>query len=448
MRKRILWISLLITVLGLLLFSIVSAETYFRSQLEASKKYLKVYMNLYTDEVPFDEAGTAFLSEQMDGARVTFLLPDGTVVADSQATELNETHADRAEVISAIQTGEGFDIRNSRTIGQRYIYYCKRFENRLVRIAILSESEWHIFAAALPNVITFLLLDVVICFVFTYLLTGYILKPVTELSRQAASRKKCVTKYEELLPIADIMNRMNEEQDQSMKLLRREQDAVREAQESKNEFISNITHEMNTPLTSIRGYAEWLNHGTLNEEQSQRAAKIILEQSNRLSNLIACIINYNQIEHDSLPAYEVDLTKAIEEMLVVLEPSIAQSNLTLHRDIARNVIVLSRHERIAEVVGNILRNAIKYNKDGGEIFVRLTDGEHPVLVIRDTGIGIAPENQEKIFSRFFTVDKSHSGKHGGFGLGLAVVKKICDKSDWKLEFTSELDVGTSFTVTF
>lgn len=448
MRKRILWISLLITVAGLILYSLCSAETYYSTQIESSKQHLQVYMNAFTEEVPFDKTGAVQLSEQLNEARVTFMTLDGTVVADSESEEISENHSNREEVLLAIQNGDGFDIRNSKSIGIRYIYYCKRFEDKLVRIAIPTASEWNVFVKAIPNLIYFLLVDIVICFLFTYLMTGYMLKPVAKLSRQAASRRKCFTKYQELQPIADIMNRMNEDIQQNLEQIRKEQEIATQAQQSKNEFISNVTHEMNTPLTSIRGYAEWLNSGSLNEEQTKKAIATIVDQSNRLSGLISCIINYNQIDHENLPSYAVDLSKTVTDVLEVLEPAIQENHLTLQRDIAPEVQISSRHELVTELVGNLVRNAIKYNRENGSIFVSLTKGEHPVLVVRDTGIGIAPENQEKVFDRFFTVDKSHGGKHGGFGLGLAVVKKICQKSGWSLTLESELNVGTVFTVRF
>ena len=111
---------------------------------------------------------------------------------------------------------------------------------------------------------------------------------------------------------------------------------------------------------------------------------------------------------------------------------------------------MSRHERLSEVLGNLIRNAIRYNKENGSLFVGIKrkDTGGVRLTVTDTGIGIAEENLERIFERFFTVDKSHSGKNGGFGLGLAVVKKICRKAGWTLHVQSVLGEGTTFTVDF
>ena len=237
---------------------------------------------------------------------------------------------------------------------------------------------------------------------------------------------------------------------EQFKELSEEKELVERAQRSKNDFIANITHEMNTPLTSIRGYSELLASGVLNGEQTKTAADTLVKQSDRLSNLIACIINYNEIDNDELPEYEVNVSKLASETLDSLAPDIAKRNISLTKDIDADVMIMSRHERLSEVLGNLIRNAIRYNKENGSLFVGIKrkDTGGVRLTVTDTGIGIAEENLERIFERFFTVDKSHSGKNGGFGLGLAVVKKICRKAGWTLHVQSVLGEGTTFTVDF
>ena len=248
----------------------------------------------------------------------------------------------------------------------------------------------------------------------------------------------------------DILNNRNREVSEQFKELSEEKELVERAQRSKNDFIANITHEMNTPLTSIRGYSELLSTGVLDAEQTKAAARTLVKQSDRLSNLIACIINYNEIDNDELPSYEVNVSRLAKETLDILAPDIAKRNIALTEDIDPDISVSSRHERLGEVLGNLIRNAIRYNKDDGSLYVGLKrrDEGGARLTVRDTGIGIAEENLERIFDRFFTVDKSHNGKNGGFGLGLAVVKKICRKAGWPLRVESVLGEGTTFTVDF
>ena len=132
-------------------------------------------------------------------------------------------------------------------------------------------------------------------------------------------------------------------------------------------------------------------------------------------------------------------------MLCALKPEADKRNISIAERIDEGVIIMSRHERLSEIFGNLVRNAIKYNKHGGCITVTLNSRE---FTVEDTGIGIAPENLDKVFSRFFTVDKSHNGKNGGFGLGLAVAKKICIKSGWEISVESVLGKGSKFKVKF
>lgn len=446
MRWRIWLLSLGIALLGVLIFGIGATQVYYNSSIDGSKDYLKVYMNEYTVEYTLDKQGADAFSLKLNGARVTFMDVHGKVIADSEADELEKNHSDRQEVKDAILKGEGFAVRSSSTLGKNMVYYCKNFNDSfLVRIAVSTDSDWSIFVSILPQFAAFAGLMIVLCMVLAFVATYFILSPVKKLASQAAANDSVTTKYTELESVADILNERNRNIQRQMDEIRTEKELLEKARASKDEFISNVTHEMNTPLTSIHGYAELLSGGGLTKEQQAVAYRTILSQSERLTNLIACIINYSEIDSDDLPSYEVDFSALAKEILLSLKPEADKRNITIIENIEDKVIVSSRHERLNEVFGNLVRNAIKYNKDGGTITVTLNYGG---LTVEDTGIGIAEENLDKVFSRFFTVDKSHSGKNGGFGLGLAVVKKICRKSGWNISVKSKLGEGSKFTVEF
>ena len=449
MRKRILWVSILITFLGLIFFSFTATAIYYNISLEQTKEHLTVYMNAYHEGVTHDKMGAEALSERLGGARVTFLRLDGTVLADSKAGQISIDHSDREEVIAAIESGEGYAVRSSNTLGENMIYYCKKFDDVLVRIAVLNVSAWEIYVRALPSIIGFLFLEGVACFIFAYISTNFILKPVHQLTMQAQRGEKLVSRYEELKPIADVLNQRNEKIKNDFAKIQAEKELVVQAKASKDEMVANVTHEMNTPLTSIKGFAELLAGEGLTEEQRTRAVSIIRSQSQRLSNLISDIIHYSEIDTDALPSYDVDFTSLTREALKVFEPHLQEKNITLHCDIEEGITVFSRHERLTVIVNNLVGNAIRYNKEGGEIFVTLgRAGKFAKLVVSDTGMGISKENLDKIFSRFFTVDKSHNGQGGGFGLGLAAIKKLCKKAGWTINVESILNQGTTFTVVF
>lgn len=439
-------LSLGITFVCILIFTIAATQVYYKSSIDDSKQFLRVYMNAFDDGYAFDDGGAKALSERLNGARVTFMRADGSVIADSSAENPESDHSDRKEVRDAIEHKEGFAVRSSSTLGKNMVYFCKDVGGqRLVRIAVFTDSDWLLFVKTLPTMAQFMILDLILCVVLAFVSTHFIVTPVKNLANDAAKSQQVASKYSELAPVAEILNERNRDIKRQIEEIRAEKELVEQARESKDEFISNITHEMNTPLTSIHGYAELLQTGGLNEEQRQTAYQTILTQSERLTNLIACIINYSEIDNDDLPAYEVNFSALARETLCVLKPEADQRGITIIEQIEDNVILSSRHERLSEILGNLVRNAIRYNKENGTVTVTLNKSG---LIVEDTGIGIAPENMEKVFSRFFTVDKSHGGKNGGFGLGLAVVKKLCRKSGWNISVESELGTGSKFTVTF
>ncbi len=446
MKWRIWLLSFGITLLALLIFGFASTQMYYKSAIDDSKKFLRVYMNAYEESFSLDAQGAAAFSEKLNGARVTFMDGQGNVLADSMAESIVALHADRTEIKDAILQGEGFAVRGSSTLGKDMVYYCKNFDgNFLVRIAVFTDSDWSIFAQTLPLFLSFAGIMIALCVVIAFVATHFIVGPVKQLAKEASGNQTVSSKYSELKPVAAILNKRNRDIQRQMDIVKAESELVEKARISKDEFISNVTHEMNTPLTSIRGYAELLSMGGMTEEQQKTAYETIQAQSERLSNLIACIINYSEIDSDDLPPYEVDFTALARETLHALKPEADKRNITVTENIEENVVVLSRHERLNEIFGNLIRNAVKYNKENGSITVTITGKGFSV---EDTGIGISQENMPKVFSRFFTADRSHGGKNGGFGLGLAVVKKICQKSGWNIRVESTLGEGSKFTVEF
>ena len=438
--------SLGITLVCVLISGFASTQVYYNSTIDDSKRFLRVYMNEFDESYPLDRQGAEAFSQKLNGARVTFMDGRGTVIADSLADDTGSSHSDRSEIKDAILNGEGFAVRGSSTLGKNMIYYCKDFDGRfLVRIAEFTDSDWSIFASTLPTLATFSVIMLALSLAAAFIATHFIISPVKQLARDALSDTDVKSKYSELAPIADMLNARNRDIRAQMGEITREKELAEQAKESKDEFISNITHEMNTPLTSIRGYAELLNAGGMNEKQKKNAYATIMAQSDRLTNLIACIINYSEIDSENLPSYEVDFSTLARHTLEALRPEAEKHGVTLNVEIADGVKISSRHELLTELLGNLTRNAIRYNKQGGSVTVSL-DGKS--LAVADTGIGIAEENLDKIFDRFFTVDKSHDGKNGGFGLGLAVVKKICRKSGWKLSVESKKGEGSKFTIEF
>lgn len=446
MKKRVFLYSLLISLVGLLVLMLVTSDLSYKDNVKNTEEYLKTTVNFIDEEATFDNAYALEFSNKT-GAFVTVLSGDIVVASSHDADCVGKPLKDGSKAVDVLENGGG-SYTGSGYNGNYCLFYCENYGDFSFIISTPIKSEADYLLSALPTVIVVSLIEVFLCLTFSYFCTSFILRPVEELTKQGSISKKVETKYEELQPFVDLMNKKSDEISEKIQEVKEEKELVLKATHSKNEFISNITHEMNTPLTSIKGFAELLKTDNLSEEQRKMAVNTILAQSERLTGLIACIINYNELDNDDLPSYEVNISKIAEETAEILRPQMEKRNITLVKDIDDGVIVQSRYERVNEILGNLIRNAIKYNKEGGNIEITIRSGGIPYLIVKDTGIGVAEENKEKIFDRFFTVDKSHGGKNGGFGLGLAVVKKICKRSGWLLAVESKLGEGTSFIIEF
>ncbi len=449
MKRRILWITFAITVLSIVVIVLLCNTVYYNKTVNDTRKYLETYMNYYDKSQGFSQQYATELSQKLNGARVTFIASDGMVVADSHNTSIvDTTHIDRQEVYDAMKSGEGFAVRKSDTVNADMAYYCLRQQDgSLVRISLLLDSSFNMFVQVLPVTLWFILVDVAISLAFSMLMVYYVLKPVRQMTEDAMIYPQIDTVYPELQPMADMMNKMKSEIALQIEQLNGEKELVEKAQQSKDEFIANVTHEMNTPLTSIKGYAELIGQGKLSDEQVNKFTRQIIVQSDRLSNLISCIINFGKLDTDDQPYEKVNVEKVVKDSVASLQPVASQRNIAISQT-TEQVTVESTVDRVSQVVGNLITNAIKYNKDNGSITVCLKGGTNPSLTVSDSGIGISSENLPRIFDRFFTVDRSHNAQNHGFGLGLAAVKRICNKQGWKLSVTSTPDVGTTFVVEF
>ena len=217
------------------------------------------------------------------------------------------------------------------------------------------------------------------------------------------------------------------------------------AEQLRREFSANVSHELKTPLQGIIGSAELLENGLVKEEDAPRFVGHIRKEAVRLVNLIEDIIRLSQLDEGvDLPKENVDMLALAEEVKTVLQPSAAQKNVGI--TVSGEGFCLSGVRRLLyEIIYNLCDNAIKYNIPGGSVQIRV---EQNKLIVSDTGIGIPAEHQDRVFERFYRVDKSHSKQSGGTGLGLSIVKHAAARHDAGLELESEAGKGTTIRVTF
>ena len=221
------------------------------------------------------------------------------------------------------------------------------------------------------------------------------------------------------------------------------------AEQTRREFSANVSHELKTPLQSIIGSAELLESGLVKPEDTQRFVGHIRQEASRLVVLVEDIIRLSQLDEGvALPSEEVDLDAVIREVLPALENAAGKKQVTL-RVSGTPCRIRGVRRLLSEIVYNLCDNAIKYNVPGGsvEISTACAQGQ-TVLTVTDTGIGIPPEHQARVFERFYRVDKSHSKQSGGTGLGLSIVKHAVQYHHARLQLSSNPGSGTTVTVIF
>ena len=221
------------------------------------------------------------------------------------------------------------------------------------------------------------------------------------------------------------------------------------AERNRREFTANVSHELKTPLQGIIGSAELLENGLVKQEDVPRFIGHIRSEAQRLVTLIGDIIRLSQLdEGEPMPAEPVELLALAREAAESLQSAAAARNVTITVE-GEPVELTGVRRLLYEIVFNLCDNAIKYNTDGGRVQVTVTkENETAAVTVRDTGIGIPPDQQDRVFERFYRVDKSHSRQLGGTGLGLSIVKHAAAMHKARLELWSEPDAGTKITVHF
>lgn len=222
------------------------------------------------------------------------------------------------------------------------------------------------------------------------------------------------------------------------------------AEQMRREFTANVSHELKTPLQTISGYAELLANGMVADKDKTAFSEKIYAEAQRMIRLIEDIIKLSNLDEGAaeLTRETVDLYVTAENTVRSLLPAAKKANVTLSLN-GENAEIYGIPQLLTAVVYNLCDNAIKYNKDGGTVFVNVKNNtENIILFVRDTGIGIPKEQQERIFERFYRVDKSHSKEVGGTGLGLSIVKHAAKLHDAKITLESEVGKGTGITVIF
>ena len=225
---------------------------------------------------------------------------------------------------------------------------------------------------------------------------------------------------------------------------------LKKLEQIRTEFVSNVTHELKTPLTSIKGYIETLKNGAINDQKvAMNFLEIIDIESERLNNLISDILELSEIEsgqkvNDKKNHY---LKPIIEDVFNIVQSIAQKKEVSLKNEIEDGLVIYANPKRIKQMLTNLINNAIKYNKNNGNVLVKaFRDEGKIVIIVKDTGIGIPKEHIPRIFERFYRVDQGRARSIGGTGLGLSIVKHIVNLYNGDIKVVSEPGEGSEFIV--
>lgn len=372
-----------------------------------------------------------------DDLRITLIGSEGEVLYESLLNKDEmDNHNERPEIIEAREKGEGEAIRYSATSGTHTFYYAERLQNgNVLRIGRDSVSVNRIMVNTLVIVLVIALCILFVCMGISHYLTKKLVEPIEKLATNIMLVDENNV-YEEIRPFVNTIK------EQHVNIINNAQ--------LRQEFTANVSHELKTPLTAISGYAELIGNGMTGKEDTIRFSNEIHSNANRLLSLINDIIKLSELDEadHQMEMERIDLYKLAENCVQMMQVTAEKQGIRLTLQ-GESTMAMANKGLMDEVFYNLCSNAIRYNKPGGSVTVTVgTKDERPFLSVADTGIGIPRECQERVFERFYRVDKSRSKSTGGTGLGLAIVKHIVAQHNAALHLDSELGEGTTIEIVF
>ena len=400
----------MILVLALAISSIVSSfflgSRMRQENVEMMEKTISVVEYTLDTDKPLQKQLQKVHASALDSnVRVTIIAKDGTVFADSDLKNVDgmENHLDRQEVKEALEKGEGSAIRYSESLGQEMLYVAKLSEDgkAIIRMSIPYTGLFRYMIVVLPLLLVGMIVAFVVSVAVAARYSGYIHSD--EIKRQMVQM----------------------ERDRKIR----------------QEFFSNASHELKTPITSVRDFVK-------DEATRKDFLGRILKETEHMTSLIDDILMISRLESKDaeVTLSKVNLKSVMDEVLESLTPQAASCKVEISGSCG-NVILQASLQQMRELLSNLISNGIKYNHPGGHVWTKIWQEPEAIYIeVKDDGVGIDPEDQKRVFERFFRVDKGRSRKMGGTGLGLSIVKHITAYYGGSVRLTSEPGFGSTFFV--
>lgn len=376
---------------------------------------------------------------ETNNLRITLISPQGTVLYESDAdADGMDNHLERPEISEALSGGKGEAHRESTTLATDTYYYARLLDDgNILRVALRTNSIFTMYSGVLIALTGVGAVIVLAAILFSVLLARKLMEPVEGMARHLDHVGEQQV-YEELQPLSNALATY--------------QKRTAELEKVRQEFTANVSHELKTPLTTISGYAEMMQNGMVKEKDMAECAAKIHREAGRMLSLIGDILELSRLDEPQMhkDLRPVDLYGIAASCVESAQLSAERHQVSLRLEGASH-IVLGEKGMLEELIANLCDNSIRYNRPGGSVTVGVYDDPQSGgarLRVEDTGIGIPKEHQQRIFERFYRVDKGRSRETGGTGLGLAIVKHIVQQHGAQIQIKSAPDRGTCIEVSF
>ena len=372
--------------------------------------------------------------------RVTLIDLEGNVIFDNQLNESEmENHASREEFKEAKENGYGISKRYSSSLLKTFYYVAYKLDNNIIRVSKVADSTLYILFINLWPLYIVAIILIICSILLGLLLSKKIVDPINNINLEHPLENN---KYKEIEP---LLIRIEAQKNELMK----ENEEVLNASKVRQEFTSNVSHELKTPLHVISGYAELIKEGIVKDSDVKEFGEKIYSEASRMSKLVEDIMKISKLESDNtIEKTQLKLKNIVVAIVDSLMIEADKKNIKFKLSL-NDCSISGNYDSIYSLIFNLVDNAIKYNKTNGKITIKLQEvSNNVILSVKDTGIGIPKEDLDRIFERFYRVDKSRSKDSGGTGLGLAIVKHSLIVNNATIKVESELKKGSTFTVTF
>lgn len=433
MKQKINLRLILVAIIAVMLTMISIILVCYSLFQEQVKKDLRITANALTvtGVSKFLDEGSSYNEKNL---RITWIASDGKVIYDNDVSaNTMANHMNRPEVIAAFEEGQGESIRESDTMNMKTFYYAVLLsDGTVLRVSTEARSLISVFMQVFPIILIVILLIIVGCIFISHLLTKQLMLPIKDMADNIDAPSESV--YKELSPFIERIREQHED--------------ILAAAKNRQDFTANVSHELKTPLTAISGYAELIENKLVDSEKQVKFAGDIRKNADRLVVLINDIIRLSELDQSEARVNftQQNLYEIAMERVDLLQNNAIKKNISLSLN-GKDTYVLSNRGMLVELLDNLIQNAIRYNVPGGRVEVEVCKIEgDTMLIVKDTGIGIPEEDKDRIFERFYRVDKSRSRETGGTGLGLAIVKHIVELHGGRIEIDSTLGKGTCISV--